>query len=1312
MRKLSLDRVYGCSTAYRHSIIGLPDNRVAFLAGSYLVILDCLTNEQRYISFSSIEYLYISSSGLLMGIIDRFTQNGESRIHIYSTKPIDLLFTIEPDRFGSFIGITINTNDNILMILHSEPAYMITIQEIQTEYNEQQRFNMIDLGSVRAVHGSVINRMTKKEIIPHVAYISFCPYSSTIFCATGSALFKIYEIDNQNVNQKMIHFRAEFYIFTCHCWLDVNSILTATDHGHIFWIQDGSIRSDISLEESITIDLHFLKNNTLNENSGSPSIVSPTKSLEILNEDLFINDNNLTIMNEKQMDSSIRSDKISEEIVLYLDLFTSTEILPNFIVSFREYIFVFTPVTVEPFFQIIARYRLQKTTDSEIHNIHKMSYIFDNNSSFIYLLTDRNQIFRYKINQLNPTIELEEKYIYGFHAYNILSIGLCTHKPWLITLGSDNWIKIFDYKDKDRQIVSKYIPDGAYAIAGSDPYGFHICLAMNNRFQLYLITNYELRLVHQYETRNIRDLEMSQSGHFIAVITNNLIKVYSTIHFNLISQLRGHVGKIKQIIWCKNDSILISCGTDGMIYMFNIFTGMRENEIITKQFRYVGITVTNDCNRIYAITSDSTIKIFHNTNLEQEWSIENNFLPSAICLSKSERLLYVGMTHGIIRIYTIPFTNDSYIDLPAHCSSIRRLLVSYDDEYLVSIAESAYLLLFKQTRNNLNSVSSQYQFSQMSLKNFEIINESKPIQPMFEYILVTKSEFDEQKRKIKEIQARINEFETENNLKLRSKYISFTNNLNTYSNKFQTTMKQLISTYEQLKSEIANNNDQFSQQTNGIEEKYDALQNHAEVIYENKMIEILSNIQNSQVELKKIQIEYKNKQIDFNDKEHIDLNEIIDKVNLTLQSKWQSAVHDFEIIQEKEYEIDEYIRQMEIDIDDEIENVKINYENELKFLNEYVRRLTINVSTHRKRYNGIIARMETRDVERNDVENEVTELYNRQSELIQKLDHFHFIIKKKEDRIGVHDIKIHRLQQHILHVEKRKYVLDYKTKSLLERIEPMDQEIKGLKTNNQNIEQQLTILKQQQNNLIRRENQYEFKLNQSYKQLSLAKINHQHIWKIVKRQKEAIKKAFEFVEISCELDTMNVSREQLKKFIQNMCNTMENEQQTENQLEIQGFMKEWNNQRKWLLNQLQNLTKYTEENKQRFVNIQRDHRKVIAPFINQLRELHNLFDEIQKKIQKRLALLKIKTNDQREFLQNISDILHEHDRFHIIIDKLCQNELHIEIQDKEIDRLASIIFRYQYSTPCLELNQIKSIHENNLTRSTIPSTSIRLSTNK
>ena len=111
---------------------------------------------------------------------------------------------------------------------------------------------------------------------------------------------------------------------------------------------------------------------------------------------------------------------------------------------------------------------------------------------------------------------------------------------------------------------------------------------------------------------------------------------------------------------------------------------------------------------------------------------------------------------------------------------------------------------------------------------------------------------------------------------------------------------------------------------------------------------------------------------------------------------------------------------------------------------------------------------------------------------------------------------------------------------------------------------------------------------------------------------------------------------------------------------------------------------------------------MIAPFINQLRQLHNLFDEIQKKIQKRLSALKIKNNEQTEFLQNISDILHGKEKIHLNINNLYQDELLIDIQNKEIDRLNSIIYRHQYSRPCLESNEKDFIHmnETNTTRST------------
>lgn len=66
---------------------------------------------------------------------------------------------------------------------------------------------------------------------------------------------------------------------------------------------------------------------------------------------------------------------------------------------------------------------------------------------------------------------------------------------------------------------------------------------------------------------------------------------------------------------------------------------------------------------------------------------------------------------------------------------------------------------------------------------------------------------------------------------------------------------------------------------------------------------------------------------------------------------------------------------------------------------------------------------------------------------------------------------------------------------------------------------------------------------------------------------DAIKKAFEYTEINCTTDSTTAS-EQLKKFVENLCQTMQNELQTEKQIEMEGFIKEWNNQRKWLLNQV------------------------------------------------------------------------------------------------------------------------------------------------
>ena len=136
------------------------------------------------------------------------------------------------------------------------------------------------------------------------------------------------------------------------------------------------------------------------------------------------------------------------------------------------------------------------------------------------------------------------------------------------------------------------------------------------------------------------------------------------------------------------------------------------------------------------------------------------------------------------------------------------------------------------------------------------------------------------------------------------------------------------------------------------------------------------------------------------------------------------------------------------------------------------------------------------------------------------------------------------------------------------------------------------------------------------------------------------------------------------------------------------------------------LTKHAEKNKQYAAHVQREHRKgterglidpvrlslslslslcrALAPFINQLRDLHQLHDDIDRKIHKRLSQLKIKGNDQAEFLRSISAIIHGNDRMHLTTNELREQEFAIELRDREVQRLAAIVFRYQYSRSCSE----------------------------
>ena len=52
----------------------------------------------------------------------------------------------------------------------------------------------------------------------------------------------------------------------------------------------------------------------------------------------------------------------------------------------------------------------------------------------------------------------------------------------------------------------------------------------------------------------------SNGGHLFAAVHGNIIAIYSTMTFEIVSNLKGHNGKVRAVIWSSDDSKIVSCG--------------------------------------------------------------------------------------------------------------------------------------------------------------------------------------------------------------------------------------------------------------------------------------------------------------------------------------------------------------------------------------------------------------------------------------------------------------------------------------------------------------------------------------------------------------------------------------------------------------------------------------------------------------------------------------------------------------------------------------------------------------------------------
>lgn len=175
----------------------------------------------------------------------------------------------------------------------------------------------------------------------------------------------------------------------------------------------------------------------------------------------------------------------------------------------------------------------------------------------------------------------------------------------------------------------------------------------------------------------------------------NIIQLYSTTSFDNVLNLKGHNGKVRAVLWSTDDKKLISCGLEGAVYEWDVWTGKRVSESVIKQCSYTDVAVDPEGKNVFAVGSDKKIKQIVDSSVLRDVDMGDTVL-TTVALSHTGKMLFGGTSSGALRCIKFPLSIPcEWQEHQAHSGSIVSMKVTFDDQWLVTVSEDASVMIWK-----------------------------------------------------------------------------------------------------------------------------------------------------------------------------------------------------------------------------------------------------------------------------------------------------------------------------------------------------------------------------------------------------------------------------------------------------------------------------------------------------------------------------------------------------------------------------------------------------------------------------------------
>ena len=633
----------------------------------------------------------------------------------------------------------------------------------------------------------------------------------------------------------------------------------------------------------------------------------------------------------------------------------------------------------------------------------------------------------------------------------ITGLDVCVRKPLAVTCSLDRTIRVWNYAEQ-RLELTRSVSEDPWSIA-FHPSGLHIVVGFGDKLRLMNLLMDDIRMYRELPVKLCREVQFSHGGqYFAAANQSNVVLVYSFYTCEKLADLRGHSGKVKSIVWTRDDATLITCGHDGAVYMWDWEAGKRLGEFVQKGIHFNAALATDE--GIYAAASDLQLKEFDMPELQVAKETGTQVPLSQIVLNNAENFLFAGTgldgLPGMVRSYEYPVSAD-YVEYACMGTPVTRLRITPDDRTLIATDESGCVVIFDiKDRSDNRALGGGGAGTggvgggkEKSLATVQRMNESA--MPWSEEILITRSDLEEKNALMAENRGKVEELQLHNEYQLRLRDMSYSEKVKEIQEKFMQDVEQEKNKYELLREEKNDMQMEYEESLKQMDDKHQHELQDEENTYQEQIMAEVEDYQRliGERNLQKERWEDQRDALVATHERYV--QELTDDFEQKLEEDRQlhQQLEEEKKMAEREYT--EMQNQLEDDIDTEIENLRDRYDTQLNHERELTLRYKGENGIMKKRFTVLQQNIEdNKEVIKGCVEKE-EELKQQIKALEEEIKAHKREIKSRDEIIGSKEKKIYDLKKKNQELEKFKFVLDYKIKELKRQIEPRETEIANMK---------------------------------------------------------------------------------------------------------------------------------------------------------------------------------------------------------------------------------------------------------------------------